>query len=473
MSPQEENPEEGRSMVDESTAGPVKPHESVERRGKDGQSVAPQAEQDPVRLESAQARSQRRSVGVLIGVVGVVLLALAVTSTAGAAHFALSNAFDTVQLPTITLPGQPTVLICGLLLVGVAVGYLYGKQFRRWMRLLGTIAAVAVLLGFLTWAAAGRDLPFPLSNQISGTLTFATPLILGALCGVLCERAGVVNVAIEGQFLTAAFTAALCASIASEAGASNAVALTTGLIAAVLGGVAMSALLAVFSINFKVDQVVLGVVLNLFASGITGFLFDQLVQEDTSAFNSPPIMKQIAIPLLSDIPFFGSVLFEQTALVYLAVAAVIFVWFLVFRTKWGLRVRAVGEHPEAADTVGVNVNRVRWSAVLLAGVFGGLGGAFFTIGFSGAFIKDMTGGNGFIALAALIMGRWHPIWATLMALFFGFVTQLASQVQTLGTPVPSQFLLMLPYIATIIAVAGLVGRVRSPAASGKPFDKSE
>ncbi|NYI70286.1 simple sugar transport system permease protein [Naumannella cuiyingiana] len=431
------------------------------------------AEDEPARLESREARTQRRSVGVLVGVVGALLLVLALVNTTGVARFALSNAFDAVQLPTVGLPGQPVVITCALALLGAAAGYLAGGRMRRWLPLLGTIAGIAVVLGFLTWAAAGRALPFPVSNQLNGTLTLATPLVLGALCGVLCERAGVVNVSIEGQFLTGAFAAALTGSIARGAGMPAAVAIVVALVAAILAGIAMSALLAVFAINFRVDQVVLGVVLNLLAAGITGFVFDQLVQENARAFNSPPIMSRLSIPLLSDIPFLGPVLFEQTPLVYIAIAAVIFVWFVVFRTKWGLRVRAVGEHPQAADTVGISVPAVRWSSVLLAGVFGGLGGAFFTIGSTGTFVKDMTVGNGFIALAALIMGRWHPIWAAVMALFFGFVTQLAVQVQTLGTPVPSQFLLLLPYVATIIAVAGLVGRVRAPAADGKPYEKSE
>lgn len=422
------------------------------------------------RLESREARSQRLSTGVLLGIVGVLLLGLSLT-TSGVARFALSNAFDPVQLPEIGLPGRPTVLLAALLLLVAAAGFLVGRQFRRWLPLLGTLAGIAVLVGFLSWAAAGRQLPFPLSNQLAGTLTLATPLVLGALCGVLCERAGVVNVSIEGQFLTAAFAAAVAGSVAKGAGAEKGVALTVALLAAVVAGVLMAALLAVFSINFLVDQVVLGVVLNLLAAGLTGFLFDQLVQPQAREFNSAPIMSKQPIPVLSEIPFFGPVLFNQTPLAYLAVVSVVVVWFLLWRTKWGLRVRAVGEHPEAADTVGISVKGVRWAAVLVGGAFAGLGGAFFTIGSTGSFVKELTVGNGFIALAALIMGRWHPVWAAVMALFFGFVTQMASQLQTLNTPVPSQFLLLLPYLATIIAVAGLVGRVRGPAAAGKPYEK--
>ncbi|WP_415084730.1 ABC transporter permease [Micropruina sp.] len=413
-------------------------------------------------IESRDARRARISTGALIGVVGLLLGAL-FFSTTGSADFALSDAFADVQLPTISVPGAPTVAVAAVACLLAAAAFLSGRMRGRERVIAGVIAGLAVVIGFLTWAAAGRDLPFPVANQLAGTVFTATPLILGALCGVVGERAGVVNVSIEGQFLTAAFAAALVGSITQS--------IPAALFAAVLAGVLMAAVLALFAIRYLVDQVVLGVVINLLASGITGFLFDQLVQPNSRALNSAPTMDAIAIPLLSDIPLLGPVLFQQTILVYLAVIAVVVVWFGLYRTRWGLRVRAVGEHPKAADTVGISVKRVRWQAVLAAGVFSGLGGAFFTVGSIGSFSKDLTAGNGFIALAAVIMGRWHPVLAATMALFFGFVVQMASQLQTLNTPVPSQFLLMLPYVATIIAVAGLIGRTRAPAADGVPYAK--
>ena len=414
-------------------------------------------------VESVEQRRQRRSTGALIALVGLVLLVL-LASTSGSARFALSDAFDPVQLPTVSLPGLGTVAACALLCLLAGAGFLSGRLRGRLPTVAGTVAGVGVVLGFLTWAAAGRDLPFPVSNQFAGTLSLATPLIFGALCGVLCERAGVVNVAIEGQFLSAAFAAAVVGSVTKSVSAA--------LLAAVLAGVAMAALLAVFSIQYLVNQVVLGVVLNLLAVGVTGFLFDQLVQPASSRYNAAPVLEPLPIPGLSSLPFFGRVLFSQTILAYLAALSVALVWVLLYQTKWGLRVRAVGEHPEAADTVGISVRGIRWSAVLAGGVFAGLGGAFFTLAATGSFSKEFTVGNGFIALAALIMGRWHPVLATVMALFFGFVTQMASQLQTLSTPMPSQFLLILPYLATIIAVAGLVGRVRAPAADGIPYEKA-
>jgi general nucleoside transport system permease protein len=424
------------------------------------QRAAPPAEE--ARVETPEKRRQRISTGVLIGVVGVLLL-VGLASTTGSARFALSDAFDEVQLPTVTVPGFATVIVCALLCLSAAAGYLSGRMRGRWPVLAGSVAGLAVVMGFLTWAASGRELPFPVSNQFAGTLSLATPLVFGALCGVLCERSGVVNVSIEGQFLSAAFAAAVVGSLTSSVAAA--------MIAAVLAGLAMAALLAVFSINYLVNQVVLGVVLNLLAVGVTGFLFDQLVQPPSTEYNSAPVLEPIPIPGLANIPFFGRVLFQQNILAYLAGISVVLVWLVLQRTTWGLRIRAVGEHPEAADTVGISVRGIRWSAVLAGGVFGGLGGSFFTLASTGSFAKEFTVGYGFIALAAVIMGRWHPVLASIMCLFFGFVTQMASQLQTLNTPMPSQFLLILPYVATIIAVAGLVGRVRPPAADGIPFEK--
>jgi ABC-type uncharacterized transport system permease subunit len=425
---------------------------------------APAAATAPARevLESPEKRRQRLSTGVLLGIVGVLLL-LGLGSTNGSARFALSDAFDEVQLPTVTLPGVPTVAVCAVLCLAAAAAFLSGRVRGRLATLAATVGGIAVVLGFLTWAAAGRDLPFPVSNQFAGTLSLATPLVFGALCGVFCERAGVVNVSIEGQFLAAAFAAAVVGSVTQS--------VTAAILAAMLAGLAMAALLALFSINYLVNQVVLGVVLNLLAVGITGFLFDQLVQPASSTYNSAPVLETVPLPGLSKIPFFGRVLFDQNVLAYLAIIAVVLVSVLLYRTTWGLRVRATGEHPQAADTVGISVRGIRWSAVLAGGVLAGLGGSFFTLASTGQFTKEFTVGNGFIALAALIMGRWRPVLATIMCLFFGFVTQMASQLQTLSTPMPSQLLLLLPYVATIIAVAGLVGRVRATAADGIPYEK--
>lgn len=350
------------------------------------------------------------------------------------------------------------------LLAGLGTGGEGPAAAHRSARVFGWCTGLALftlLMSALCWQVAGTFMP--LVDVARGSLNLALPLILGALAGVLCERSGVINVAIEGQFLMGAFGAALVATIAASTWA--------GLIAAAVGGLLIAALLAVLAIRYLVDQVVLGVVLNLLALGLTGFLYERIMQPQQQQYNAPPIFKAWRVPLLADIPVIGPVLFQANVFVYLALLLVVVIHIGLFRTRWGLRVRAVGEHPTAADTVGVRVNLVRYRNVLLGGLVAGIGGAYFTIGSVGGFTKNMTSGKGFIALAALIFGRWSPTGALLAALLFGFADRLQIYLSGIGSPIPSQFLSMLPYLATILAVAGLVGRVRAPAADGKPYVK--
>jgi ABC-type uncharacterized transport system permease subunit len=327
------------------------------------------------------------------------------------------------------------------------------------------LVGLAFFTGFLVWNYADQDLARPLAmvNPLPGTIRLATPLVFGALAGVLCERAGVINIAIEGQLLMGAFFASVASSAFYSA--------EMGLLGGIFAGVAMAWMLGLFALRYRVNQVVLGVVLIAFATGLTAFMLSQIPDEHKAYFNEPLVLERIAVPGLSEIPVVGPTLFNQTLLVYLMYAAVVVVTFLLFETRWGLRVRSVGEHPKAADTVGIKVNRVRWQAVLFGGVFAGLGGAYFTVGSTGSFDNDASAGNGFIALAAVIMGRWHPVGATFAALFFGFTWTLQAQLQVLDK-IPGELLRASPYLATIIAVAGFVGRVRPPAADGEPYVKS-
>lgn len=427
------------------------------------QTIAPEAFGTGKNVESAEKRRQRLSSGVLIAIVGALLLLGGLTRT-GRSKVALSDALDEVQLPTLDLPSVPITVFCAVVLLFVGAFFIAKRVPKPWSTLLGVAAGVALLVGFIVWSAAGAPLPFTLTNQLNGTLQYATPIILGAMCGVLSERAGVVNVAIEGQMLTAAFTASVVYGLTQSH--------FFAIIGAVVAGVLMAALLAVFTLKYLVDHVVLGVVVNLLATGFTGFMFQQMVK-DSAQLNQVRVMLPVEIPGLSQIPFLGPILFVQRPLTYIAIIAVVVVWFVLYKTKWGLRVRSVGEHPHAADTVGINVIRTKFQSVLLGGLFAGLGGAFFTIGSSGAFqTTGVTAGNGFIALAAVIMGRWHPILAACMALFFGFSRQLAQTLSPLQTPMPGDFLSALPYIITIIAVAGLIGNVRAPAADGAHYEKS-
>ncbi len=361
----------------------------------------------------------------------------------------------------VAVPARPGALISGLVCVACGVVLLTGRA-DRWLRWLSGLALATVVLSFLCWQVAGAAMP--LGSTAQATVKAALPLVLGALCGVLCERSGVINVAIEGQLLTGAFMAALVGTVAASAWA--------GLVAAAVGGVFIAVLLAVLAIRYLVDQVVLGVVLNVLALGLTGFLFTQLMQQHGDKYNFPPTFPPWEIPGLSKIPIIGPALFQSNIFGYLAIVLVLLVHLGLFHTRWGLRTRAVGEHPIAADTVGIRVRGLRYMNLLLGGLIAGAGGAYFTLVATASFQKNMTSGAGFIALAALIFGRWTPFGALGAALFFGFAQKLATYLSAVGSPVPSQFLNMLPYVATIIAVAGLVGRVRAPAADGQPYVKS-
>lgn len=410
-------------------------------------------------LESPEARRRRLRLGVLLAVLAVAAVALASITRAGEVAFGLAARGGSGPSP-VRLPAAPTAWVLAVIAVVIAAVHLW-RGLGRWAGALFTLFGIAFVVTFICWAAAGKT--FPLTNQIQGTLALSTPLILGALAGVLCERAGVINIAIEGQLLAGAFAAAVLATVSGS--------FIVGAVAAIVAGVFIAWLLAVFSIRYLVNQIVLGVVLVVFATGITGYLFDQLtaLTNGSARFNNPGTLQPVAVPVLSSIPIVGPTIFDQTALVYAMVALVLVVTVALYRTRWGLRVRAVGEHPRAAATVGIGVLRIRYQAVLLGGAVAGLGGAYFTIGSTGGFTKEMAAGNGFIALAAVIMGRWHPIGSTCAALFFGFTKALQGQLQVLATPIPTEVLQMTPYLLTVIAVAGAVGQVRPPSADGEPY----
>ena len=421
----------------------------------------------PVTVPGAKPTAQIRSwkIPITFGSFAVLSLLLFVGLGRGQrgelSTFRLSQGRDLIQLPAVALPTFITGVVVAIVLVIMAV--LSAAMVYRYAKIpiiFSLVFALLFLVGFLAWAAAGSTIPVP--GLLIGTVTLSAPLIFGALGGVLSERAGVVNVAIEAQLLAGAFSSAVVASATGNP--------YLGLIAAMVAGGLVSMVLAAFALKYLVDQVIVGVVLNVLVIGLTSFLYSQVLAPSKN-LNSPDVFPRIDIPVLSEIPIIGPVLFRQTIIVYVMYFAIALVYFGLFRTKWGLRVRAVGEHPQAADTVGINVNRTRFIAVTLGGLISGFGGAYFTLGAVGAFNKEMTNGMGFIALAAVIFGQWHPIKATLAALLFGFATNLQNVLGIIGSPVPSEFMLMLPYVVTIFAVAGFVGRSRAPAADGKPYIK--
>ncbi|MET7749882.1 ABC transporter permease [Micromonospora sp. NPDC005367] len=406
--------------------------------------------------------TRSRKVGLVLVALGLLAaLLFGALATDQQARFTLS---EDAAGTALEINGTFGAILFGVIALAAGAALLAGLP-KRWFLLVLGVGLVAFVLSFLCWqvsaAPAGQNF-MPLVNIIRGTFILALPLIFGALAGVLCERSGVVNVAIEGQLLMGAFSGALFGSISGN--------VWVGLVAAAIGGAFISLLLAVFSIRYLVDQTVMGIVLNLLAVGVTGFLYERLMQTNAERYNSAPRFSNWEIPLLKDIPVLGPALFRSNIFLYLGLLLVLVIHIGLFRTRWGLRTRSVGEHPIAADTLGVRVLRLRYRNVLLAGVVAGIGGASYTLALY-SFTKNMIGGKGFIALAALIFGRWNPTGALLAALFFGFADQLATYLGAINSVIPSQFLAMLPYLATILAVAGLVGRVRAPAADGKPYIK--
>jgi simple sugar transport system permease protein len=344
--------------------------------------------------------------------------------------------------------------ICALV-----AGYQLARGFGKRTNLMLGLVAALFIFGFLSWAASGASLN--LAGMLRSTLQKAVPITLGALSGILCERAGVVNIAIEGMMLSGAMVGALVGSLTNLWG---------GLIAGVLAGGLLALVHGVLSIKYKTDQIVSGTVINIFATGITSFLSARFLQKYED-LNNPGIFPSWQVPVLSKIPFIGPILFDHNLFMYALFVFLFLIHFGLFYTRWGLRVRSVGEHPKAADTLGINVFRTRYMSVILGGMMAGFGGAYFTLGSVGRFDEVMTAGRGFIGLAAMIFGNWKPFGAFGAGLLFGFADMLATKLAILGIKIPSEFLLMAPYIATMIVLAGVVGRGQVPAADGKPYEK--
>ncbi len=362
------------------------------------------------------------------------------------------------EFPNLVLPAAIFSFV-----VAAMFASLGAVQLTRGFKKTGNVVLAIVLLffvfSFLTWAAAGKSFSFV--GMMQETVKRSIPIALGAMSGVLSERVAVINIAIEGQLLGGAFVAAVVGSSVHP---------WMGVLAATLTGVILGWMLAVMAIRYRVDQIIVGVVINLFVLGLTSFI-TQRILNDNRQFNGSEVFRPIEIPLLSDIPFFGTVLFKQNIFVYATFVIVAVLTYGLFHTKWGLRSRAVGEHPKAADTLGISVYGYRYLNTLLGGAVAGFGGAYFIQGSVGQFDENMTNGRGFIGLAAMIFGRWHPVGALSAALVFGFAESLSFKLAILQTPIPSEFLGMAPYIVTIVVVAGLVGKARPPAADGQPYIK--
>lgn len=374
-----------------------------------------------------------------------------------------SFVFNEARSEIMQLPDLTFVTSTGIYSIAAACVFLgawqLAKGFKRVNVVLGVVAVLFVL-SFLAWAARGKSMN--LTGMLVSTLLRSIPITLAALSGVLCERSGVVNIGIEGMMLSGAFLSALIGSVTGSQWG--------GLIAALVGGGLMGGLLAVLAIKYKVDQVVAGTAINILATGITSYFSSRYLQTN-AALNRPETFRPFSIPLLGQIPIIGPALFNHTLVVYLTLLLVVGIHVMLYYTRWGLRTRAVGEHPRAADTLGINVFKVRYLNVIGGGMVAGLGGAYLVLSSVARFDELMTAGKGFIGLAAMIFGNWNPIGAFGSSLIFGFADSLQTKLAILSVPIPSQFLLMAPYLVTMTVLAGVVGQSRCPAADGEPYEK--
>ncbi len=349
-------------------------------------------------------------------------------------------------------------------LVSGAVGLIPVDAVRNIKGVLLILCGVFIIPTVLIVAAAGDS--FNAVVMLQASVRLATPVIMGAMAGIWCERAGVVNIAIEGMMLTGAAFGFVAFTLLITNGVPGG--LWIGVIVAVLAGGLMATLHAWLSITFRTDQIVSGTVINILAVGITSFMRREVLLSSDAGRET---LQPVVIPFLSEIPVLGEVLFSGKPIFYSMLVLVVVTHVVIYYTQWGLRTRAVGENPHAADTLGINVNRTRWINVMIGGCIAGLAGAWFSLETTGSFDDNMTNGTGFIALAAMIFGKWTPFGAAAGGLLFGFSDALGQRFQILGVNIPAQFVQMTPYLVTIIVLAGLVGRATAPAADGIPFEK--
>ncbi len=367
-----------------------------------------------------------------------------------------------LTLPPILIRSAVPSIIVGLAAAAAGAWVIREKQWR----LGGTavvlgLVAIPIALAMTHQPTANVKQVFVWSALIASALTFTTPLLFAALGGIVSERSGVVNIGLEGMMLTGAYFGIFGADVLHS--------WFLGCLIGMLSGGLMALIHAWFSISMRADQVVSGTGINLLALGVTGYFFIAHYGDNGTPANIPSV-PNVNIPGLDHIAFFGDAIGHANGLTWVALLLVPFEWWFLFRTRWGLRLRAVGEQPRAASTVGLPVIRIRYIAVVVSGALAALGGVYLSVAFDGSFNNDMTEGRGFIALAAVIFGKWNPVGALLATLLFGFSSALAYRLPTFSGTLATLFQ-ALPYVLTLIAVAGLIGRSRPPAASGIPYVK--
>ena len=404
--------------------------------------------------------TRQKVMGIIFLVLGFAIWFLFAMNSEGESttKFGLVQPGRGVEAINVELPTLVTLYVLAITSV-IFGGYQLARGFGKYTNWILALITLLFVFGFLTWGAADKSLN--LGGLLSETLIRSVPITLGALSGILSERAGIVNIAIEGMMLTGAMVGALVGSLTN---------IWIGLLAAIGVGALLALVHGVLSIRYKTNQIISGTVINIFAVGFTSYISSQFLQK-YQELNSPGTFGNWQIPVLFDIPIIGPLFFNKNLFVYAMIIFVGLLHFALFYSRWGLRTRAVGEHPKAADTLGINVFRTRYTAVLLSGMMAGLAGAYFTLGSVPRFDENLTNGRGFIGLAAMIFGNWKPVGSMGAGLLFGFTDSLQTKLAILRLNIPSEFLLMIPYLATMIALGGLVGRGHMPAADGQPYEK--
>jgi simple sugar transport system permease protein len=434
--------------------------------------ASPTFDESTVEVSAAERKALRaaRLRGAALAVLGLFALQLSINTLNTPAVFTFWIDKQGGSAATISTTVGLLWIITGVVtgLTGI-VQLVRGASFP-WRRMLLVILPLWIIS---TLAALLVDKPANMTGVLAGTLTLAAPISLGAFAGIISERSGMSNIAIEGKFLIGACVASVAASTAMLVGGEGAnptVAVLIGIVSAAIAGALVSLLLAWLGIRWKVDQIIAGIVINIGALGITNFLYLRVLQSNTQ-FNTPPTIEAIKLPVLSELPVVGPILFSSGPYLYFTLVVMVAFAYMLYRTRWGLRLRASGEKPSAAGTVGIDVIKIRYRAMLIAGVMAGIAGSSLSLASAGSFQMNMSAGRGFIALAAVIFGAWNPIYAFGAAMVFGFADSAQALLSILGVDVPPQLLNSLPYITTIVVVAGVVGRVRGPAAAGQPYDQ--
>ena len=380
-----------------------------------------------------------------------------------------TSAGEAPSIGAIDVPTAGYLMVIGILFVLSGAFNLVDRPKSRWRRIglaAMTVCGLLFIPTVIIAAAAGSQTN--LTTIIAESLRLATPLAIGAMAGIWCERAGIVNIAIEGMMLFAACFGFTTLFFLRGTALPLETAQLLAVIIAVLSGGLIALLHGWLSITFRTDQIVSGTVINILAVGVTSFVRrEYLLSTEAGAAK----LGNFAIPILSELPVIGDAIFTNQPIFFMMFATLALTHIMLFHTRWGLRTRAVGEHPHAADTLGINVNRTRWTNVVISGMIAGLAGAWFSLEATGSFNDGMTRGAGFIALAAMIFGKWTPIGAFGAALLFGFSDSLGIRLQIMDVGFPVQFLQMVPYAVTLVVLAGFIGRASPPKAIGQPYVK--